>query len=295
LIDIRYHIYSLAAVFLALAVGIVVGTSFARSTPSDSAGRQTILRYENDMHVLKDEISKAHDDAASKDAVVKACQDYCKTVMPAVIKNRLLWRNVAIIQTGDYDDLTGTVKQALELSGAHVISTTEISRDFPFDDNSKIAEILVNSGLGTGSDGKQSRDKLFRVLAASVCSAKYANLVSRLEDAGIATFTGDYGKQCKLVVLVGGSSGDESNTADTVDAQLISQMDKLGITIVGCETSNAGSSYVTTWHKMAIASVDNAESAMGQTALICALNGEVASFGTKPTADRLIPKTLESQ
>ena len=33
--------------------------------------------------------------------------------------------------------------------------------------------------------------------------------------------------------------------------------------------------------------------AMGQVGMVCALNGENAKFGIKPTADRLVPQSLE--
>lgn len=295
MIDIRYHIYSIAAIFLALAIGIVIGSSFAKSSPSDSTDRRIIQRYENDMNTLKVEITKKTRTAADSEIKAKQYQDFCHTIMPFVIKDKLLWRHVAIIRTGDYDDLTGSVKQTLETAGAQVTSITDIQRDFQFDDDQKISEALTNAGLGPGSDAKQSRDKLYRVLVSAICSGKYANIVSRFETAGIAKFTGDYYRPMKLVVLIGGATSPDTDTAEALDSQIISQLEKLGITVVGCEPANAGSSYIPEWHKMGIATVDNANTAIGQLDLIYALNGETASFGIKDTADRLIPQTLEKK
>ena len=112
MIDIRHHIYSLAAVFLALAVGIMIGTSFAGRSPSGAAGRRTIQRYEGDMRSLRDAILKASGKTAEKEAALKACEQYCRAVMPLAVSDRLYWRNVAVIQTGDDDDLTGSGKKA---------------------------------------------------------------------------------------------------------------------------------------------------------------------------------------
>jgi len=295
LIDIRHHIYSLAAVFLALAVGIMIGTSFAGRSPSSEAGRRTIQRYEGDMRALKDEILKAAGNAASKEAALKACEQYCRAVMPLAVKDRLYWRNVAVVQTGDYDDLTGSVKKALEMAGAQVTCTADISSDFAFGDDAAISQVLVNHGLGSTVDLKADRDKFFRILADTICTGKYPYLVSTLEKAGVAVFGGDCDRSCKMVVMVGGASSDSRNIAQSVDAQLLARFGKLGVTAVGCEASDAASSYVPVWHKSGIATVDNADCAMGQTCLIYALNGETANFGTKPTADRLIPKGVESE
>ena len=295
MIDIRHHIYSLAAVFLALAVGIVIGTSLAKSMPSDSSGRRTIQRYERVMHDLRGEILKSASKSVADEAALKGCEEYCRAMMPFAVKNKLYWRNVAVVQTGDNDDLTGSVKQALEMAGAEVTCTADISSMFPFTDDTAISQALIDIGLGSTGNATGDRDRLFKVLAGTVCSGKSVYLVPKLEKAGIAVITGNCNRSAKLVVLVGGASSETKSLAQSVDAQLVAAFAKSGVSAVGCEPSIAAFSYVPVWHKAGIASIDNADSAMGQTCLIYALNGEVASFGVKKTADRLIPKTMESQ
>lgn len=295
MIDVRYHIYSLAAVFLALAVGIVIGTSFAKSMPSDSTGRRTIQRYERVMRDLRGQIIKSTSKSAEEEAALKSSQDYCRAMMPFVVKNKLYWRNVVVIQTGDNDDLTGSVKQALQMAGAGVQCTADISSTFQFSDDTAISQALTTAGIGTSGNPSVDRQKLFRVLASIMCSGQASYLVPKIEKAGVAAITGDCSKACKLVVFVGGSSSESKCLAQTVDAPVIASLQKMGVTAVGCEPSNAGFSYVPLWHKAGIASIDNADTAIGQTSLIYALNGESASFGIKKTADRLIPKTMEIQ
>lgn len=295
MIDLRYHIYSIAAVFLALAVGIVIGASLARSFPSDPSGHHTIQRYEQDMRTLREAILQAHDTATKREAAVKASQDYCRALMPSVVKNKLYWRNVAVIQTGDSDDLTGSVKQALTLAGAQVTCTVDISPKFPFSDPAEISKALDSTGLGSTYDSKADQDRLFRILAETICTGKFSYFVPKLEKAGVATFSGSCEVPCSLIVVVGGATSAASTRMQDLDALLVPSMANQGVTIVGCETSDAGTSYVPAWHKCGIATVDNAENAMGQICLIYALTGETANFGTKDTADRLIPKSLENE
>ena len=292
MIDIRYHVYSLVAVFLALAVGIVIGTSFAQNSPLQKTSRRTIARYEDDMRELKNKIVEASEDATRKDALAKSCQDYCRAMMPAVVKGKLAGRNVAIIRTGDYDEIEGPVKQVLVYAGARVSSVTTISREFPFDDGRRIASVLATGGI-TVADGVQARDKLFAILAQALVYASYSQLTPKLEEGGVAQFSGDYLRANKLVILIGGASRDEGMSAETIDSRLVDGLQKLGATVVGCEGTDAAASYVPTWRKKGIATVDNVETAMGQVALVFALNGENASFGSKDTADRLIPQSVE--
>ncbi|MCE5314828.1 MAG: copper transporter [Armatimonadota bacterium] len=293
MIDIRYHIYSIAAVFFALAVGIVIGTSFARSSPVGGAERRTIIRYENSMRSLKREIEKTAEDNARKAQIAKNCEEFCRAALPSIAKNRLLGRNVAIVQTGDYDDLSGNVKLVLELAGAHVNSVTDINRLFPWDDDTKIAAALTHCGIAPPSDPKEARNKLFSVFAGMLYAGQYQLLASRFEESKVAKFTGEYGRVNRLIVIVGGTESEPTFSPQHIDSQLISQLDAPDVTIVGCEGSQAVGSYISAWHKTGIATVDNVDSAIGQMALICALNGENAQFGTKENADRLIPHTLE--
>lgn len=295
MIDLRYHIYTLAAVFLALAVGIVIGTSFAKSSPDSETSRGIIQRYERDADKLRTAIFEASQKASDKEAVARNCQSFCRAVMPIVLKDKLAWRSIAIVHTGDYPDLVGSIKQALELAGAHVTSVTEMSRNFPYGDNAKIAQVLMDSGIMPENTGNRDRDKLFNIIAETLQSGKYDRVLPKLEAAGVASFTGDYTKFNRLVVLVGGSESETNNTASSVDAQLIAQLERLGVRAVGCEATSAVCSYVPEWHKLGVPTVDNADSAIGQIAVVYALNGETASFGVKDTAERLIPQTLETK
>ncbi len=113
----------------------------------------------------------------------------------------------------------------------------------------------------------------------------------------MARFTGSYDwlSKNRLIVVVGGAASDKTNTAEDVDFPLLAWLIKPDATVVGCESTQAASSYVSAWHKTGIATVDNADSAIGQVDLIYALNGENARFGTKEGAERLIPQTMESE
>lgn len=293
MIDLRYHIYSLAAIFFALAIGIVIGTSFAKSSPGNGE-RSTIVRYENSMRVLKREIEMAADESKKNAEVSKKSEEFCRVIMPAVVKGRLAWRNAAIIQTGDYDELTGNVKLALELAGARVNSVTDINRTFPFDDDGKVSAALINCGITPPGDPKEARNKLFAIVANMLCNGENHQLISKLENSGVARFNGEYSRVNRFIVIVGGSEETETLSPEKIDTQLISNLTP-DVTVVGCEGVKSAGSYISAWHKTGIATVDNVDSAIGQIDLICALGGEKAQFGVKDTADRLIPQSLEKK
>ncbi|MCX6343600.1 MAG: copper transporter [Armatimonadetes bacterium] len=295
MIDIRYHIYSLAAVFFALAVGIVVGSSFANRAPSTAGAKRTIARYESLIPSLKRDIETATDERRAKEAQAKNSEDFCRAALPIVAKGRLEWRNVAIIQTGDYDDISGYVKRALEMAGARVNSITDIDSKFAFENYEKVSQVLTSCGIAPPSDLKEAANKLLALITEAAYTSQGSEILACIEKAGVAKFTGDYSKYNHMVVLVGGLETKEKDNSGNLDSQLIALLEKKGAIVVGCEGSQAAGSCVPKWSKMGIATVDNADTAMGQVALICALNGEKAQFGTKETAERLIPQTLEKK
>lgn len=294
MIDERYHIYTIAAIFLALAVGIVIGISMARSPASHSA-QSTIRQYEKWMGRLRTEIERAADEASEGKALASRYEEFCQAVMPIVTKDRLAWRSVAVVRTGDYSDLAGTVKRALEMAGARVTTVTEISRNFPFEDDAKIQQVLANCGVWFSSEEIKPRDKLWGIVTAALTQAQHKALLPKLEAAGVAHFAGNYELPCKLVVIVGGSSTPEKNWSRIVDSALLTQLDRPEIIVAACEGREAAGSYIPAWKEKGIATVDNVDSAIGQISLICALRGERANFGVKETADRFVPQTLEAE
>jgi len=292
MIDLRYHIYSLAAVFFALAIGIVIGTSFSRRLPANANERHTIQRYENSMRVLKREIESVSQSAAQKEKIAEKYEEFCRAILPIVAKGRLINRNVVIVQTGDYDEIVGYAKTALEAAGARITSVIDIDRSFPFDNNERVARVLTDCGL-TSPDPAKATDRLLGAMAEMLFNADYSYLPTKLEKHGVAKFTNSsFPTKARLFVLVGGATSENTNTSSIVDHRLIQAIDRQNVTVVGCEGSSTIASYVPAWSKAGIATVDNADSAIGQIALICALNGEKAHFGTKETADRFIPLSL---
>ena len=293
MIDLRYHIYSIAAVFFALAVGIVIGSSFGKGGIYTENERKAIKRYERNMIALKNQINEASKKAAQTEERAKHYDDFGRIVLPILLKDKLEWRNVAIIRTGDNEELSGVVKKTLELAGAAVPSVTEFNLDYDYKNEKKINKILKDNKLPTSEDGQISLETIFRILAENISTTKHANSLKYLEQAEIAVFNGDYNRASGRVVLIGGLKYDNEELPNLIDTKLIKQLQNAGIAVVGVESSNAKSSYISAWKKMGIATIDNIDMPMGQIALVYALLGEKDNFGIKETADRFMPQIME--
>jgi hypothetical protein len=291
LIDLRYHVYSLAAVFFALLIGIVVGRSFLAGSPSSQRMLSLAERYSRDLAALQKEMQKQQEALRQSRAELARSDIACEALIPAALGNKLQYRNVAIIQTGSYDDLTAHIRTLIESASGQVTSVTTLSPSFDPEDQATLAA-AARLGASRGP-GETDRDLIFRTIAESVVDARHSERMSVLEKAGVLTTSGDYYRWNRCVVLVGGSAATDDDRAQLVDYPLIQQLAAAGAVVVGCEPSTAKTSYVPAWSRRNIATVDNADRPPGHVALICLLGGcETANYGQKRTANRLLPANL---
>lgn len=291
MIDLRYHVYSLAAVIVALAIGFVFGTSSV-SKRADVAQVQRISdRYEHDLTAMQTEVRNQRDSLRSSRGELSRSEKLCSVLMPEVLKGKLSYRNIAIIQTGDYDDLTAQVRSAIMAAGGYVTNVTKIPVSFRFEDAPTVSDVVSSTGIVLKPD-ESERVALIRTIAEAVSAGKHSEKLSMLEDKHVISVSGEYDRWSKLVVVVGGSASEDSDRASLVDIPLIERLEGMSTAVVACEPSGAGASYVPAWKRTDIATVDNVDTSCGQVALVCALAGETAHFGQKRTAERLLPQSL---
>jgi uncharacterized protein YlxW (UPF0749 family) len=93
--DLRYHVASLAAVFIALVIGILVGVGIS--------GRGLIS--DTERAVLQDRIDRLDRQARRNQARIReleaaAASDYQRETYDAVMRNRLADQRVALVFVG---------------------------------------------------------------------------------------------------------------------------------------------------------------------------------------------------
>ena len=104
--DLRYHVASLAAIFLALAVGIILGVALSGkirgAEDSLSAGR---------IAELEDQLNAARERGSSEQEMLQHSEDLINDAYPALMENRLVDRGYAIVFLGPVD---GELRSAIE-------------------------------------------------------------------------------------------------------------------------------------------------------------------------------------
>lgn len=284
----KYHVVTVAAIFLALTVGLVVGGLYVSP--------RSLNRSRLAIEALRKRLDR---DDAQRTAELTTTKQCLATVLPTVLAGRLAGRRVAILQTGDYGDVTAGVRDALTLAGATVSISLTIGRSFAQPD--PLLEASLSTLHATDSRFPTTRAGLANTVTALLVSGDdlQSPFLPELEHAEFLRGEADSDvlTPVKTIVVIGGTRQPDSVRPSLVDIPLITALQKGGETVVASEPQDAVVSDIPSYINIVphIATVDNVDSDIGRIALVYALNGERDNFGVKSTASSLLPASVSRQ
>ncbi|HEY3297406.1 MAG TPA: copper transporter, partial [Armatimonadota bacterium] len=218
LIDLRQHIITLVAVFLALAVGIVLGSTFING---DSVERKVSGVLEKEFTKLRTENEDQQTRISQLSDQMRRQQEFDRSIAPRLVDRRLVNRSVAIIQTGDYDECVDSVRGILQKAGAEVRSVTVVS---PENENTDTKAAMAVRSISGEVDLDKPVTRALEILANSVVTGVNPHAVEVLETKGLIKASGDYSRRTSLVVIVGGSQEIQSDLPSTIDSVLVDKI-----------------------------------------------------------------------
>jgi len=279
----RYHATSLIAVFIALAVGILVGAEF---------GGDALTNTRRDLeHSLVGNLQDARSRADDLNADLNRADEFAERVYPVLTRERLLGRRFAILALGNLpSDITGEVEEALAPTGGRLVGVGVVRE--PADLNglaedlaqTRLADLRTNpdalTELGTGL-GRQL------VVGGTLPEVVRGHLFSRT--------SGSFGALDGVIVVrdqpeeMGLVQREKTNQ---LEAGLMNGITRTRVSAVGVETSTDDTSNVPFFQSSDLASVDDIDLKAGQLAMVFAMLGADGSFGVKGSADQLLPDLL---
>jgi copper transport outer membrane protein MctB len=279
----RYHATSLIAVFLALAIGILVGAEFGDDALTDTRRDLESSLVGN----LQDERSRS----AELGAQLGQANEFADRVYPVLARDRLEGKRIAIVALGALPSgEVDAVEEALSPTGAGLVGVGVVRE--PVDLNglatdlarTRFADLRRNpdslSALGIGL-GRQI------VIGGTLPEVVRGHLFSRA--------SGNFGA-LDGVIVVRKQPQDmgpvQRTAAGTLESGLLSGITATRVPAVGIENTTADPSSVSFFQGNDLASVDDVDLVAGRLALVFALLGAEGSFGVKGSADRLLPDLL---
>ncbi|MEU4692214.1 copper transporter [Actinoplanes sp. NPDC023714] len=126
MINFRYHVVSLTAVFLALAIGLVVGTAALNGPVSENL-RTNLEALKKDNDVRRDQVNQLRDE-------LNRGQDFATEMAPVVLAGKLTARKVAVVSLPGADESADGVAKMLNVAGATLTARVAVEDKF-FDPN----------------------------------------------------------------------------------------------------------------------------------------------------------------
>lgn len=273
----RYHAASLAAVFLALAVGLLIGAEFGDEVVSGTAGS-----LEKSLSGDLDEANARIDDLQGQ---LDREARFAEAVYPSLVGDTLPGRSLAVVALGNRpEEVRDDILEAIEPTGAKV---TQVA---------VVREPPDAEGLRDIQKGKTSRSAREQVeLAAKRAGKALVDGHGFYEDSQETLLSSFSGRTTPVdgVILLRDQSDSAAGDADTEDfeASFIDGLVAGGVPVVGVERTDADPSSIEFFDAQGLTTVDDIDLVAGGVALTYALRGAQGNFGIGEGAE-LVPSLL---
>lgn len=279
----RYHASSLIAVFLALAIGILIGAEFG--------GDALTSTRRNIEHSLTGNLQDARDRADELSGELGRANEFAERVYPVLVRDQLRGRRIGVVALGDLPGGTSAaIEEALGPTGARLVGVGVVREPLDLralaDDLSKtrFADLRANPETLTAFGAGVGRQLVFG-----------GTLLERVRGHLFSRASGDFGGLDGVVVVrqqPEEMGPVQRSNAGRLEAALMSGITGTRTAAVGVEVTSAEPSSVSFFNGNDLASVDDIDLTAGRVAAVFALLGAEGSFGIKGSADRLLPDLL---
>jgi hypothetical protein len=222
-ISLRHHAISLAAVFLALAVGVVLGSGLLSGTLLSG------LRAEKrDLHA---QINALNDQKNALNEKLSATDDFDSQLASRMVHDALAGKSVIVFRTPDAkDDDAAAVSKLVGQAGGAITGTVSLTQEFVDANSAEKLRSVVNSSIVPAGaqlstklvdQGSQAGDLLGIALlinadpadpaVPTVDDAQRDTVLAALRDTGFITYPDAHiGAANAAVVITGGALPDDA-------------------------------------------------------------------------------------
>ncbi|HEY3734705.1 MAG TPA: copper transporter [Streptosporangiaceae bacterium] len=305
MIDFRYHIVSIVAVFLALAVGIVLGSTELQGAT------YSILNHTS--KVVKNEYDAAQAKNALLNQQVNGDEAFAKAAEARLLDGLLDGQRVVLVTApGAPGQVTNGVAAALQQAGAAVTGQISLQPQL-FDPSentqqelSSLVATLATPGAGTSGTALQQASQLLGSAILSKTSPADTSggrqpsdgeaVLSSYAQAGLLSISGHPENPATLTVVITPASPPSNGSSGPANQGLITLAQGLdtaglGTVVAGSTSGSVSGSAITALRSSSaseqISTVDDADTLIGQIVTVQALAQELTShktgaYGTGP-------------
>jgi hypothetical protein len=311
MIDFRYHLISIIAVFLALGLGILMGSVVLDDRFVEHLNDQ-VQAFDRRNDQLQEQID-------ALESQVEASQDYALQSAPWLLQDRLQGRNVVLIQLEGIDGETvSEMRSSIESAGGAVPTMITLTEKFALDGEPE------RDQLALAIDSTASTERELRIEAASmlgdrisaaaaesattnrpqsVAQQRLAGLLKQLQDTEFVAVDGtpelSVVPSGSMFLFVGGSPEAPAYDPSVMAVSLVGAMSERGAAVLAAEPLDSEWGLVRAIRddgeaSTRVSTVDQANAMEGRIAVVLGLReqfeGRTDHYGISDGATKVIPE-----
>lgn len=299
MISFRYHLVSLVAVFLALALGIVVGTT-ALNGPITTDLRKQVNTLKGDRSTLAKQVKDLQ-------GQVGDAEQFAGTYGAQLVSGALTGQSVVMVALpGAGASVQDSIARQIQAAGGKVGGRLQLTQDYVDprrgSDITSLATGPVHpiawTAPETSDPGQLGGSLLSFVLLGKGQPTDLSQVLGGFSGLHMVTVSGTVTPAKSVVVVGTGAPADDYGAK--AEFALVSALQQGGgkVVVAGDTASDTGNGIVAQVRgpngaKATVSTVDNADTAMGQVTSVLAVadiaKDQVGHYGTGQGADALFP------
>ena len=308
MIDFRYHLISLIAVFLALGLGILMG--------SVVLSEKYVERLENRVAQFEEEVDARREEVSELNDRIDSFQEFALESQPRLIDGALAGEEVVLFETDGTDDaFLETLSETVEQAGGTVASTITLTDRFALSDQPERDQLalILGSPLGEAPELRTRAGGLLGTRAAGAAAfrvgpgsggAQTQRLMSLLESLEDEGFIGISSSEEMPIpagasfVVAGGSTEERFEGAVELSKALALGLTERERAVLVAEPTTSVWELVQEVRddgqlSAAVSTADHAETVPGRVAVVLgldmAIEGLLGHYGVADGASGVIP------
>ncbi len=279
--DLRYHVASLAAVFLMLVVGILIGIGISGRGFVDDAERN---RLNDQIAALEEQADAAKATADDFERRQQATQDFVESAYPVLVEQRLEGKRIGVLVLGSVEPSLGSVERAVEDGGGQLARMRAVTLPLRLD--AVEAEVAAHPELG-GYVGDEQLGNLGRDLGRELVAGDETPLWDALagEIVEERSDRGDPARPLDGIVVIRTADPQAAESSRFL-AGLYQGIGSTGVPVVGVEPTGVEQSAIPVFQRHQLSTVDGIDTELGMLALVLLLGeADPGDYGIRETAE----------
>lgn len=282
-INFKYFIVSIGAIFLALGVGILIGTSMGSSVDIQEQNAAIVTDIDKQFKQLKEKDDKLTETNKNLLAKIDNIKDFIADNESLLSDQKLSGKKLALISFNEKADVD-SVKNALTNAGASIELDIQIKDEVLNTTNLEKINTKLNQKF-------TKKEEVISYIANAIKNSSDISSLASLEELGLIKVRANNGTYdtVNAILVFNGSTSSGKTKFPSLIKPILDQIKEDKYTVaIATSGENVG---LKEFSKIKVSSIDNIDEAAGRVSLIdlLASSNIIGSFGNSLEGDKLLP------